>query len=529
MSLISQELFDETVLENEDVFDLSPDEALQETLSQYSHLDLVHLLLTHPSSKDTLERDTRKAFLEALSHLKESVQENNGSVLVNNTEKCVEWLETVEECCKSQPQAFLVLLQQQEGMDTLLALFNNENENPSILLQTIQTLIVILTPRSDCREIQSQLRDKLGAAMTRWMRYFQQASSNNDFKLESLLLQLSQVSCRQNEENKKLWIKAAASENDNIHGIDVLLNIVKQQQQVHPELVIQACQLLAILCRFDDFRSPQGAAPVVSSAHENAMEFARHQAVPILYQVAHDTTNNDGSNNHHKLLAASLSALRVLAIHDDIVQTMVAVGVLDLVRMTLEQSEQDEQVCTATLGLMRNLCGNDSVKTTLCNDSVLSGMLSAMQVYSKNAILQEHGCGCMAAMALRKPKNAFTIVKSHDGHLQILSAMRFHSSNTLVQRQGALALRNLASRSKPEDGIRQLMLDAGAEQGLRQAGQHQACVDEAYAALRDLGCEAKIMKLDEAGKTVERTAMFGESKPKFRAVLEESSNAAKHG
>jgi hypothetical protein len=48
-----------------------------------------------------------------------------------------------------------------------------------------------------------------------------------------------------------------------------------------------------------------------------------------------------------------------LAIQGIIVQSMVAIGVLDLVKMTLHS--KDCRMGAATLGLIRNLCANDEV------------------------------------------------------------------------------------------------------------------------------------------------------------------------
>ena len=129
----------------------------------------------------------------------------------------------------------------------------------------------------------------------------------------------------------------------------------------------------------------------------------------------------------------------------------------------------------------------------------------------------------MAQMALRQPQNSQIIIVNVQGHEQIIQAMRNHVPNAVIQRQGALAIRNLASRSPTGGTIHQALLDAGAEQVLREAGKHQSSVDEAYAALKELNCSVKVYKVNEQGKTVERTAMFGEGKLNFRPVLEESS------
>jgi len=160
-------------------------------------------------------------------------------------------------------------------------------------------------------------------------------------------------------------------------------------------------------------------------------------------------------------------------------------------------------------------------------------------------------------MALRRPGNARAILDA-DGPRWVIVAMRRHESNVNVQRQGALAVRNVVSRllrDLPEDesgvagtaagaasvenersSVRDDFLELGAEAVLRNiAGRHQGSVDEAYAALRDLGCTVSLVKFnaDDLQKSqssgsgvrgVGRTMMFGEKhNSNFRPVYEESS------
>ena len=64
------------------------------------------------------------------------------------------------------------------------------------------------------------------------------------------------------------------------------------------------------------------------------------------------------------------------------------------------------------------------------------------------------------------------------------------------------------------------MLDAGAENVLKDiASRHQESIDEAYGALRDLGCSAVMYKMDENGN-MQGTQMFGSVKSNFRAVYD---------
>jgi hypothetical protein len=76
--------------------------------------------------------------------------------------------------------------------------------------------------------------------------------------------------------------------------------------------------------------------------------------------------------------------------------------------------------------------------------------------------------------------------------------------------------------------VRDEFLDVGAEVVLRQiTGRHQGSVDEAFAALRDLGCEVSMVKFDSETQTMTRkTQMFGEVKSNFRAVYDDSDAVA---
>lgn len=355
--------------------------------------------------------------------------------------------------------------------------------------------------------------------------------------------------------------------------------------------------------------------PAASSAHDHATEFYRAGAVPALRKIAEvalpaedsseSGTGDEVSEDQREVLIpelapAVLSATRVLAVNDEIVQSLVAAGTLDVARRALQIGAGDctqsdagaeekssvvpgppndsearaeilkrkriEALTASALGLVRNLCGNDEIKTTLClgdssTTSALPSILGAVRHFRSRASVQEHGLGTLAAMALRRPGNALRIVEA-GGARDMLTAMRQHPSVVPVQRQGALAVRNVASRLVGRDcdasvgadngsggiaaaapdsagvvDVCENFLDLGAESVLRDiAGKHQGSVDEAYAALRDLGCSVSMVKIDadalatgNASAAPSRTIMFGEVKPKFNPVFEESKELGAGG
>ena len=175
---------------------------------------------------------------------------------------------------------------------------------------------------------------------------------------------------------------------------------------------------------------------------------------------------------------------------------------------------------------MRNLSANDDIKTTLCRrPGVVEQVVHLMQTYPEAALLQEHACGWIAAAALRQPANAILLVQQAHVHAHIVTAMQHHPTVVPLQRQAALAIRNLVGRATPD--VRRAVLDeAATEDALRNvAGRLMPCQDEVYAALRDLGLTVTSVHVqqDEDGqvKVLSRgRPMFGEgNNTNFRPVF----------
>ncbi len=237
----------------------------------------------------------------------------------------------------------------------------------------------------------------------------------------------------------------------------------------------EACRLLASLCRYDDHRDVSGPGPKWSSAHDHAVEFHRLGASTSLIDIAKVALSgiaiemSSGGGVDERLIAAALTGLRVMAVNDEIIQTMVALGVLPITTNALRRVASDDhgvnddrapsrrrKFASSSLGLIRNLClcGNDEIKTNLClglsfatnkrtsnsaTPSVLPHVIRAMRTYPSVALVQEHACGTLAAMSLRRPANARAILDA-DGPRFVITAMKRHDNNVNVHRRGALAI-----------------------------------------------------------------------------------------
>jgi len=766
-SKISQETFDETVLENEEIFELNPQEAITETISQFRQQGIKnlesYLVISHPTSENGQEeRSERKKFTSLLESLDSFVMKDGKVSLESSSNDIVTILNQVYDYCNQKDAVpFLTLLYSTNSIYTLMSLLaiiplpattstatssttgsacTNANDKLEIISMPTQVqqssfivllkiLTTILTTKNQSeKEIKMKLKDSFLAMerLVSLIAYFtillDLDNNHNHLKSQSLpskediqstyailcqLVSLATAACKNSEQNKVAFVRVLRnqystlttfipnyyenlkgkstiglisftlfmifkyydSRNNNIEkSHDAADNDNKRKEKAMLLSLMKAyCELITVLCRFDDFRSsPPDAATAaqtdssyggVSSAHDHVLEFHRHGVAQTLYNITllslhldhnNNTEGDDDYDDSFGLAAAVLSATRVMAINDEIVQGLVAVGVLKCVKLALDMGlshndddddenkkgdglekmldkssintdstgsddndnhdmcnnnnenstttvqskdtknnnsteskikSQKKQLTAAVIGLIRNLCGNDEIKTTLClgsapatnNESTsgslpsaLPSILKAMHEYKNNATIQEHGCGSLAAMALRKPSNAARIV--HDnGASAILTAMKLFPNNVLVQRQGALAIRNIVSRlvantssfeseritttgeenggdgtstavNLSSDGkgdvksndnttsVKDIFLDLGAEVILRGiTGRHQASVDEAYAALRDLGCPISMVKYDaETQSTTTRTVMFGDFKPQFNPVYGQS-------
>jgi hypothetical protein len=335
-----------------------------------------------------------------------------------------------------------------------------------------------MTPRrSSERHIKSLIKDKFVAIerILTLMTFFVAVMKKNDssrYDASEALLNLVKLvcaACRNSEKNKVAFVRALKNSKQKIEktgSVELLVHILSVSIEFYKmddftkdvclvSLMTELLTLVSVLCRYDDFR-PDGSSGGlgidssygmnVSSAHDHVMEFHRHGIVPLLYEIslvalsgANSVQNSDIETSGMEvvtdedmisLAGAALSATRANSINDEIVQALVAVGMLKVVNMALnmgvtewndadasgkqqvlETLNQDQMkkckqhLTVGVIGLVRNLCGNDEIKTNLClgspsdpSSSSLHMILEGMRIYRDNALIQEHGLGTLAAM-----------------------------------------------------------------------------------------------------------------------------------
>lgn len=361
-------------------------------------------------------------------------------------------------------------------------------------LETVRHCDVAVPPLCKfCLTAEGELLDKcvqvlasvvaFDRAAFRWSRGPEAALRALDF-CETAALELMAAAATKCEDNKLAFRKAA------------------------PQLVravgttpVAACKAIRALTAADDASTP------TSSTFDTARALMDAGAVDALVDA----------------LPVALDALRQVAKSDDAVKRIRHKGGAATCRELAASS--DLTVATHAIGLLRNIAANDDAKDAMCRDGTLEVLVRAARCHN-DATLREHVLAVVAQMALRRPRNAATLVENYGAVDLILDTMRLHPKAVNLQRQGCLAIRNVVAR-EDYDEFKQRFVAAGAEDALRAAAMTaQANVDVAYAALRDLNLDAHIaiFESNDAGDLVQvqNAAFKPGSAANFRPVYDES-------
>jgi hypothetical protein len=495
--MISQDYFDEVCVENVELFDLSQDDAVREALVQLGGEDAcAHLVQSFPSPSCP-ERQKRKDFVKMLTRLTANVNTPRSSGDDDTaTESMMQDLEQIRRCFVDDDVAvYSPLLEANDGWNTLVVCFSADGSADDLKYEALRIITSLMDKPpslSMLQQFQKATTQRQGFIVS-WKMFWESQSSRSNSHIDEIatntraeLLSLVYWCCKGNQLAKQIWMQETTEPKLSNLLIQTLLGDTSKVC-----LVNAACKVMALLCTFDDAACND---PSVATAHSHVQSLHAAGAVDGLQKVL----------KTHPQSVAVLQAIKCLAIQNDIVQMVVSRGILQTVVTvfqtnldSVEKSDESEQeqasdkmnslaLQTACLGLFRNLCANDDLKYTLCvgNMSIIDPLLKSMIRGQELPALQEQAIGAMAAMALRQPQNA-SFLLNKQAHHQIIKSMQRFPERVSLQRQGCLAIRNLASRSSVEE--KEQLLAITRETLETVAAKHLQCQDEVYAALRDMG------------------------------------------
>jgi hypothetical protein len=507
---ITQETFDEVVTENIEEFKLDREEAILDAVKQFttqgvdlSDIDLSGDLIGKQEVIDAIAL----IVLNNVSPAK--VTEESSAQITQSLNVLIELCSEKHEM--SRRNLILMRTNEGSGLNALHALLF-PTQIAMILVKSLALLETVSATSVENRDyFEPNGSQKLCEIIAHQMDNIE---LDSDLSIKVITTGLSLAKCvAKSENNKGMLMRYGMGE----IIIKLLHTDRPQNLEGWSDVKKVACYVLRGLSVHDDYRKE------MSCAHDNGRFFlGSTNTVPALMKLSQDFRERPS------LASAALSAARNLITTEEAVLVMCQHGGMKLSKEILSLPDAPPSLVRAIIGFIRNLCADDSRKENLVCDGSMALMVAALSEsrFSEDSGLIEHGAACLAAMTLRSPSNSEKIVEC--GAIEVLvKCMRNHVDKPALQRQGCLAIRNIAARCPH---LRSILLDAGVESVLRKAGTSRDAVDEAYAALRDLQCEVQFVKITENGHVEEAYEQFGQkegepsqmgSKMRFNPVYDE--------
>ncbi|KAI8124718.1 putative armadillo repeat-containing protein 6 [Lucilia cuprina] len=450
--VISQDTFDDVVKENIVEFDMSPEEARQETINQFEAqgINLANII------KDlTINAESGKPILnESIDNLKVYLDEKCA-----DKEKLLNLLKTIEdECQKSLPHRVLAAKYQVnclllQILDQQLDLAESKS-NTDVIEATLKTLNSLYNKQPD-------IFDATALALAKRLL---DTYVDND-QVICLSLQWLQKCCVMHEMNRQNIIKA------NI--IEHLKPFVSKDKS--SKVLRDALTLCRYLVLDDDIRVEFGCA------HEHARQLAAEFIV--------DLTNLLAEFEEVTILADLLLTIGTLAVRQEFCTTVDEAGGIKLVLGVMENNTNNVRLNREALKLLRALAGHDAVKCHIVQQGVAPVLKELLHTHMSNENLVVAALACISTLTLRVKDNSKTLFDTGISE-NIVEAMRLHQKNKFVQRNGAWAIRNMVSRSREQCDT---WLSFGVEDVLNTAiSEHPTILQDVKAALRDLGCKVDL-------------------------------------
>uniref|UniRef100_A0AAV1TTA4 Armadillo repeat-containing protein 6 n=1 Tax=Peronospora matthiolae TaxID=2874970 RepID=A0AAV1TTA4_9STRA len=453
---ILQETFDECVAENVADFDLSLEEATADAVQQFESqgVDLSNILKNSVEGQEPLSGRLQQLLLE----LRECLNlKKTGKRYV------LDVVMELQSVCNQVPEA-RVVAGRNDAVGTLLALLDTDSD---AVVASCSTLLALL-----CTE-NGDNQDVMGSAgMQRLVAVLQQKWETAETVV--CVLALVKAACVKHESNKAQFTKTG--------GGEVLCGYLDQAKGDEVMLTSLA-QCLRVLTINDDPRA------TFSQAQDTIRVLVERHVIPYSLDILrHEIAS--GPTLSLDLLVNWLAVLAQVAVRKENCQQIADLDGLTAVQNVMRTFEDSAVVANRCIKLFRNVAAADELKRVILQCGSIGQTLLVMRRYESDASIQQNACATLAAVALRSPENSRVLVEL--GAIRHISrAMQVHDKNVAVLRQASLAVRNMVARNV-ELRSRFLHDEPKLEPLLREAQKYRGCGDEAYAALRDLGCNIQL-------------------------------------
>ncbi|ETK82543.1 hypothetical protein L915_12061 [Phytophthora nicotianae] len=490
---ISQETFDECVAENVEDFDMSLEEAVADTVQQFESqgVDLSNIIKSGAAQTADGHEPLPVRLKRLISELQKIVK------LESEHNRMLSLVAELQSVCEEVPEA-RVVAGRNDTADTLLALFDC---NSTAIVTSCSNLLVLLCTDN----IDNQ--DFIGVTgMQRLVEVLKR--QREDPESAARVLALVKAACVKHENNKAHFTKSGG-----IEAICRYLESAKDNEVLSKQLAL----CFRVLTINDDPRA------TFSQAQDTIKALVERNVISYSLDVLRQVRCTDATQTSPDLLVNWLAVLKQLAVTEENCQQIADLDGLTIVQDVMQAYEHSAPVAKRCITVFRNVAAADDLKRAILQSGGVERTLLVMRRHEADASIQQNACATLAAIALRSPENSRALVEL-GAIRRIARAMQAHHRDVAVLRQASLAVRNMVARSV-ELRSRFLHDEPAIEPLLRDAQQYRGCGDEAYAALRDLGCDIQLSSFGAAAASAAASGSVKAPaiKPRFNPVQAQSN------
>eukprot|EP00163_Fabomonas_tropica_P029543 TRINITY_DN6364_c0_g1_i1.p1 TRINITY_DN6364_c0_g1~~TRINITY_DN6364_c0_g1_i1.p1 ORF type:complete len:490 (+),score=104.01 TRINITY_DN6364_c0_g1_i1:56-1525(+) len=445
---ITQDTFDSVVKENIDDFDMTPEEAIADAVSQFESqgVDLSTISKTYG--------DGNRPILDTIPRIQAALTAKDDEAVSEGIRQLISEVKSNDD-------------KQLAGSNNAVQVISDAlvqfEKQPDRLLEPLSLMATLLTWRYN--------RDVL---MDTGMRILLQIadvySPSNQAILEKALACLRNAQLKDENNRQDLFRNG-------------LLDRAESYLTTHieqPKVIRLACDVIRAAASNDDERAPLGKAA------ERARHVVEHGAIIHCLELVRTHLPDSGP-----VASAVYAMLSKIIVTNEMCDAFLEAEGMETIFATIDKHGSEEDVVKNAVALCKTLAGSDDVKNVMVSRGYIPMLVQILRQHMNHPAVVERVLGAFNFVSLRN-QSACAKIADAGGLSEILTAMKIHSSALNVQQHACMAIRNLVVRN-PEN--KKPLLDDGAEELCNLAMQAESNRDHAKAALRDLGCKVEFVEL----------------------------------
>eukprot|EP00894_Picocystis_sp_ML_P000442 jgi/Pico_ML_1/50959/g2073.t1 len=405
-SAITQDTFDQAVLENQAEFDMDVDEAVRSAVEEFQaqHVDLTDVLRVAPC------RRNRKAIWLTWIELERDLQA--GSEANARADRMRELHREIRSSTSKEED--VLQLTQADAVPKLLAFWKACRGQEEGMVHPLLELSSVLLVHAINKETFCKMD---GPAMT--LQFLRQDCVDVEGLVQGM--HVVATACRHHEKNKAAFMDGGIA--------DAIVEALRRRPCADDGILRATCAALKAITSADD----------ESALTSDSFKFARNWPKPTRMELLCDS-------------------LRRVCVNEEICKaTVEEQDVLAIVLPMLRKNADEVELVVACLKLLRQLAGSDLVKARLVQNHVLELLQALLAGHAAHANLMECAVGLLAVLCLRNPETA-SMAATTDTAGTVVEIMELHAKNGRAAKEGALARAYLSSTAtvRPENACARL-------------------------------------------------------------------------